>query len=105
MPSTTRRGSAGRGGRAEDRNARCRGSGRKDQNRSRQKFAAAPTASSDQYAVDVPTAGASTGNSATDSSRLASRATWNRSQRTRIGTPDPDVRRRQVSSEFATKFS
>ena len=49
--------------------------------------------------------GASSGNTATDSSRLASRATWNRNQRTRTGTVDPLVRCRHVMSEFATKFS
>ena len=87
MPATTQRGSAGRARPAAACAGRLR-SGRNDQYLSRQKFAAAPAASSDQYAGDVPISGARTGNMATDSSKLASRATWNRSQRTRTGTSD-----------------
>ena len=49
--------------------------------------------------------GASSGNAATDSSRLDSRATWKRSQRERSGRPDRVTRSRQVSSALPAKFS
>jgi hypothetical protein len=109
IAATSRRGPIGarRAGPASP--ARCAATARRsrpnDQYRSEQKFIAAPAPSSSQYAGDGPSSGASTGNSATDSSRLPSRATWNRSQRRRSGTADAVSRGRHVSTRLARKFS